>query len=57
MPIYFLCLIAGVVLAIFSEKINELTGNNPLVMRLLSTLCPLLVLMGFAGGVVVRIFL
>jgi len=57
MPYYFLCLIAGVLLAVFSEKISELTGNNPLVQKLLSTLCPLLVLMGFAGGAVSRIFL
>lgn len=57
MPYYFLCLIAGVLLAVFSEKISELTGNNPLVQKLLSTLCPLLVLMGFAGGAVSRLFL
>lgn len=56
MPPYVLCLIAGVLLAVFSEKIEELTGGSPLVQRLLSVICPLLVLLGFAGGAVSRIF-
>ena len=56
MPVYVWCLLAGILLAAFSEKIDQLTGGNPLVRRLLSVLCPLLVMMGFAGGAVVRIF-
>ena len=55
MPVYVWCLLAGILLAVFSEKIDQLTGGNPLVRRLLSVLCPL-VMMGFAGGAVVRIF-
>lgn len=56
MPVYVWCLLAGILLAVFSEKIDQLTGGNPLVRRLLSVLCPLLVMMGFAGGAVVRVF-
>ena len=56
MPVYVWCLLAGILLAVFSEKSDQLTGGNPLVRRLLSVLCPLLVMMGFAGGAVVRIF-
>ena len=56
MPVYVWCLLAGILLAVFSEKIDQLTGGNPLVRRLLSVLCPLLVMMGSAGGAAVRIF-
>ena len=56
MPPYVWCLVAGILLAVCSEKIVELTGNHNFVRRLLSTLCPLLVLMGFAGGVVAKLF-
>ena len=45
MPHYILYLFAGIILAVFSEKIDDLTGNRPFVRRLLSTLCLLLVLM------------
>lgn len=56
MPSYFICLIAGIVLAVCSDKIVELTGGHNFVRRLLSTLCPLLVLMGFAGATIVKLF-
>lgn len=56
MPPYLWCMIAGVALAVCSEKIDDLTGGNPLVRRLLSLICPLLVLMGFAGAAVSRMF-
>lgn len=56
MPVYAWSLLAGILLAVLSEKIDDLTGGSPLVRRLLSVLCPLLVLIGFAGGAVVRIF-
>ena len=53
---YIWYLFAGILLAVFSEKINDLTGNRPFVQRLLSLLCLLLVLMGTVGGAVVKIF-
>ena len=56
MPHYILYLFAGIILAVFSEKIDDLTGNRPFVHRLLSTLCLLLVLMGTIGGFIVKIF-
>ncbi len=56
MPHYILYLFAGIILAVFSEKIDDLTGNRPFVRRLLSTLCLLLVLMGTIGGFIVKIF-
>ena len=55
MPHYILYLFAGIILAVFSEKIDDLTGNRPFVRRLLSTLCLLLVLMGTIGGFIVKI--
>lgn len=56
MPPYVWCLVIGVLLAVLSEKISDLTGGSPLVQRLLSLLCPLLVMLGFAGAAVSRMF-
>ena len=56
MPPYVWCLVAGFLLAVGSEKIVELTGGRNFVRRILSTLCPLLVVMGFAGAVLAKLF-
>ena len=57
MPPYAWCLLAGFLLAVGSEKIVELTGGHNFVRRILSTLCPLLVVMGFAGAVIAKLFM
>ncbi len=56
MPAYLWYILAGVILALFSEKIDDLMGNQRWVRRLLSALAPLLVLIGFAQAALAAIF-
>ena len=48
MPPYLWYLLTGLVLAVFSEKIDQLMGGQRWVRRMLSALAPLLVMIGFA---------
>ena len=56
MPAYLWYILAGAFLALFSEKIDDLMGNQRWVRRLLSALAPPLVLIGFAQAALAAIF-
>ncbi len=56
MPAYLWYLLAGVLLAVFCETIDDLLGNRPLVRKLLSALAPLLVFIGFIQAALAAIF-
>lgn len=54
---YLAFLLLGILLAVFSDKIEEASGHNPLVQRLLPLLARLLILLGFIGGALTRLTL
>ncbi len=56
MPSYLLYLLAGVILAVASERIDALTGGRPWVRKLITRLAPLLVLIGMAQGALALMF-
>lgn len=56
MPWYLLYLLAGILLAVASEKIDDLTGGRPWVRKLITRLAPLLVLIGMAQGALALMF-
>lgn len=56
MPWYLLYLLAGIILAVASEKIDDLTGGRPWVRKLITRLAPLLVLIGMAQGALALMF-
>lgn len=56
MPVYFWYILAGLVLAVSSEKIDELLGHQRWVHRLLSALAPLLIFIGFFQAALAAIF-
>ena len=56
MTAYLWYILAGAILALFSEKIDDLMGNQRWVRQLLSALAPLLVLIGFAQAALAAIF-
>lgn len=56
MPDYFLFLLAGVLLAVFSEKIDQLTGGQKWIRQLIGRLAPLLILIGMAKAAMEIIF-
>lgn len=53
---YFGYILAGLALAVFSEKIDELTGHQRWVRKALSALAPLLIFIGFAQASISVIF-
>ncbi|MCI8654036.1 MAG: hypothetical protein HFF11_10165 [Angelakisella sp.] len=56
MPPYLWYLLTGLVLAVFSEKIDQLMGGQRWVRRMLSALAPLLVMIGFAQAALAALF-
>ena len=56
MPAYAWYLLAGLALALLSEKIDQLMGRQRWVRRLLSALAPLLVFIGFFQAALAAIF-
>ena len=56
MPPYLWYLLAGLALAVFSEKIAQLMGGQRWVRRMLSALAPLLVMIGFAQAALAALF-
>jgi len=56
MPPYIFFLLAGIALAMASEKLDQLAGGRLWVRRLITRLAPLLVLIGMAQGAVELIF-